>query len=135
MEELILLKCGVEKTPESPLDCKDIKPVHPKGNQSWIFIGGNDAEAEAPILWSPDAKNCLIWKDPDAGKDWRQEKQGTSRGWDGGMASPTPWTWVWVSSRDWWCTGQPGMLQSMELQRDGHEWVTELNWTGKQLSF
>ena len=68
----------LEKMPESPLDCKEIQPVHPKGNRSWIFIGWTDAEAEAPILWPPDAKNWLIWKDPDAGKDWRQEGKGTT---------------------------------------------------------
>ena len=73
VEELMLLNCGFE---ESPLDCKEIKPVNPKGNQSWIFIGTADAEAETPILWPPDAKNWLIWKDPDAGKDWRQEEKG-----------------------------------------------------------
>ena len=67
----------LEKTLESPLDCKEIYPVNPKGNQSWIFIGRTDAEAEAPILWPPDAKNWLIRKDPDAGKDWRQEEKGT----------------------------------------------------------
>ena len=66
----------LEKTLESPLDCKEIQPVHPKGNQSWIFTGRTDAEAETPILWSPDVKNWLIWKDPDAGKDWRQEEKG-----------------------------------------------------------
>ena len=66
----------LEKTLESPLDCKEIKPVHPKGNKSWIFIGRTDATAEAPIIWLPDAKNWLIGKDPDAGKDWRQEKKG-----------------------------------------------------------
>ena len=66
------------KTLESPLDCKKIQPVHPKGNQSWIFIGRTDAEAETPTLWPPDAKNWLIWKDPDAGKDWRQEGKGTT---------------------------------------------------------
>ena len=66
----------LEKTVESPLDCKEIQPVHPKGNQSWIFIGRTDAEAGTPILWSPDAMNWLIWKDPDAGKDWRQEEKG-----------------------------------------------------------
>ena len=66
----------LEKILESPLDCKEIKPVNPKGNQSWIFTGRTDAEAEAPMLWSPDAKNWLIWKDPDAGKDWRQEEKG-----------------------------------------------------------
>jgi len=72
----MLLNCGVglEKTLESPLDCKEIKPVNPKGGQSWIFIGRTDAEAETQILWPPDAKNWLIVKDPDAGKDWRQEK-------------------------------------------------------------
>ena len=66
----------LEKTFESPLYCKDIKAVNPKGNQSWLFIGRTDAEAEAPILWPPDAKSQLVTKDPDAGKDWRQEKKG-----------------------------------------------------------
>ena len=66
----------LETTLESPLDCKEIQPVHPKGNQSWIFIGRTDAEAETPILWPPDMKNWLIWKDPDAGKDWRREEKG-----------------------------------------------------------
>ena len=61
---------------ESPLDCKEIQPVHPKGDQSWVFIGGTDVEAETPILWPPHAENWLIWKDPDAGKDWRQEEKG-----------------------------------------------------------
>ena len=68
----------LEKALESPLDCKEIQPVHPKGNQSWIFIGRTDAETEAPILWPPDAKSWLIGKDPDAGKDWRQEEKGTT---------------------------------------------------------
>ena len=68
----------LEKTLESPLDCKEIKPVNPKGNQSWIITGRTDAETEAPILWPPDAKKCLIIKDPDAGKDWSQEKKGTT---------------------------------------------------------
>ena len=66
----------LEKTLESPLDCKEIQPVHPKGDQSWIFFGRTDVEAETPIFWPPDVKNCLIWKDPDAGKDWRQEEKG-----------------------------------------------------------
>ena len=68
----------LEKALESPLDCMEIQPVHLKGNQSWIFIGRTDAEAEAPILWPPDVKSWLIWKDPDAGKDWRQEEKGTT---------------------------------------------------------
>ena len=66
----------LEKTLESPLDSKDIHPVHPKLNQSWIFTGRTDTEAETPVLWPPDAKSWLIWKDPDAGKDWRQEEKG-----------------------------------------------------------
>ena len=68
----------LEKTHESPLDCKEIKPVYPKGDQSWIFIGRTDVKAETPILWLPDAKNWLIGKDPDAGKDWRWEEKGTT---------------------------------------------------------
>ena len=113
----------LEKTLESPLDSKEIQPVHPKGNQSWIFTGRTDAEAETPILWPPDAKNLLIGKDPDAGGE------ENDRGRDGWMASPTWWTWVWVNSRNWWWTGRPGMLQSTGSQRVGHDWVTELNWT------
>ena len=72
----MLLNCGAGEDFESPLDSKEIKPVHPKGIQSWIFIGRTDAEAETLILWPPDAKYWLIWKDPDAGKDWRREEKG-----------------------------------------------------------
>ena len=68
----------LEKTLESPLDCKEIQPVHPKGNQSWIFMGRTDAEAETAILWPPDVMNWLFWKDPDAGRDWGQEEKGTT---------------------------------------------------------
>ena len=83
----------LEKTLESPLDCKEIQPINPKRNQFWIFILRTDAEVEAPILWPSDA-NWLIGKDPDSGQDWRQEEKGTDRGWDGWMASLTQWTWV-----------------------------------------
>ena len=69
----------LKKTLENPLDCKEIQSVHPKGDQSWVFIGRIDAEAETPILWPPDVKNWLIWKDPDAGKDWKQEEKGWQR--------------------------------------------------------
>ena len=68
----------LEKTLESPLDCKEIQPVHPKGDQSWVLIERTDVEAETPILWPPDMKSWLIWKDPDAGKDWGQEEKGTT---------------------------------------------------------
>ena len=68
----------LEKTLESPLDCKKIQLVHPKGDQSWVFIGGTDVEAETPIIRPPDVESWLIWKDPDAGKDWRQEEKGTT---------------------------------------------------------
>ena len=118
----------LEKTLESPLDCKEIQPVHPNGNQFWIFIGRTDVDAETPILWPPLAKSWLIGKDLDAGKDWKQEEKGMT-GWDGWMASLTQWTWVWVSSGSWWWTGSPCVLQSMGLQTVGHNWVTELNWT------
>ena len=117
----------LEKTLESPLDCKEIQPVHPKGNRSWIFIGRTDVEAETPILWPPDVKSWLIGKDPDSGKDWRQEEKGTTREWDGCMASFTLWTWVWASFGTCWWTGKPGVLQSMGSQRVGYDWATELS--------
>ena len=126
-KELMLLNCGVGKTLESVLDCKEIQPVHPKGNQSWIFIGRTDAEAETPILWPPDVKNWLTGKDPDAGKD-KAGGEGDYREWDGWMASPTQWRWVWVNSRSWWWTQWPAVLRSMGSWRAGHDWATELNW-------
>ena len=118
----------LEKTLESPLDCKEIQPVHPKGDQSWVFIRRTDVETETLILWPCNSKCWLIWKDRDAGKDGEQGGEGDDRGWDGWMASPTRWTWVWVSLGNWWWTGKPGVLQSIGLQRVGHHWVTELNW-------
>ena len=111
---------------ESPLDCKEIQPVNPKGSQSWIFIERTDAEAETPILWPPNEKNWFIGKDPNPGKDWRQEEKGMT---EEEMASLTRWTWVWVSCGSWWWTGKPCVLQSIGLQRVGHDSVTGLNWT------
>ena len=124
----------LEKTLESPLDCKKIQPVHPKGNQSWIFIGRADAEEEALILWPPDVKNWLIAKDPDAGKYWRQEEKGMTEDEMGWMASPTLRLWIWANSGSWLWTGRPGMLQSMVLLRVRHDWVIELNWTTEFLT-
>ena len=118
----------LEKTLESPMDCKEIQPVHPKGNQSWIFIGRTDAEAEAPILWLPDGKNWLIWKRPWGWERLKAGGEGDDRGWDSWMASLTWCTWVWASSRNWWRTGKPGVLQSMGSQRVRHDWATELNF-------
>ena len=120
----------VLKTLESPLDSKEIQPVHPKRNQSGIFIGRTDVETETPILWPPDVKNWLILKDPDAGKDWRQEEKQTTGGWHHRLNG----TWVWVSSGSWWWTGRPGMLQSMGSQRVGHDLASELNWRGNRCS-
>ena len=119
----------LEKTLESPLDCKEIQPVHPKGDQSWVFFGRTDAEAETPILWPSDVKSWLIWKDPDAGKDWGQEEKGTTEDEMVGWHHWLNWTWVWVNSRSWWWTGRPGVLRFMGSQRVRHDWATELNWT------
>ena len=106
----------LEKTLESPSDCKEIKPISLKGNQPWIFIGRTDVEAEAPILWPPDGKSWLIGKDPDARKDWGQEEKGTTKDEMVGWHPPTQWTWVWVNSGSSWWTGRPGMLWFMGSQ-------------------
>ena len=122
----------VLKTLESPLGSKEIQPVHPKGDQSWVFFGRTDVEAETPILWSPDAKNWLTGKDPDAGKDWRWKEKGTTEDEVGGITNSMDMNlWVWVNSGSWWRTGRPGMLQSMGSQRVRHDWAIELilNWT------
>ena len=122
----------LEKTLESPLDCKEIQPINPKGNQSWIFIGRTDAEAETPILWSLNVKNWLIEKTLILGEIEGQRRRG----------------WQWMGSLDgitdsmdlslnklwnWWWTGKPGVLQSMGSQRVGHDWATELNWNNINL--
>ena len=129
----------LEKTLESPLDCKEIQPVHPKGNQSWVFTGRTGAEAETPILWQPHAKSWLTGKDPDAGKDWRQEEKGTTEdemvGWhhqlsghefewtlgvgdgQGGLVCCSPWgrkesdTTEWLN---WMCMFQCSSLNSFQ---------------------
>ena len=106
----------LEKTLESPLDCKEIKPVNAKGNQPWIFFGRTDANVEAPIFWPPDVKRWFIWEHPDSGKDWGQEEKGTTE-------DEMVWWYhqlngqVWASSGRWCRTGKPGVLQSMASQR------------------
>ena len=117
----------LEKTLERPLDCKEIQPVHPEGDKSWVFIGRTDAEAETPILWPPHAKELTHWKRPWC-CEGLEAGEGDNRGWDGWMASPTPWAWVWVNSKSLWWTGGPGVLRFMGSQRVGHDWATELNW-------
>ena len=121
----------LNKTLESPLGSKEIQPVHPK-DQSWVLNGRTDVEAETPILWPPDAKNWLIIKDPDAGKDWKWEEKGTTEDEVGGITNSMDLSsWVWVNSKSWWWTGRPGVLQSTGSQRFKHDWAAELvlNWT------
>ena len=90
------------KTLESPLDCKETQPVHPKGNQSWLFIGKTDAEAETAILLATWWEELTHWKRPWCWEGLGAGGKDVDRGWDGWMASPTQWTWVWVNSRSWW---------------------------------
>ena len=113
----------LEKTLERPLNCK-IKPINPKGNQSWIFIGRTDAKA--PILWPPTwCKELTHWIRPWCWERLKAGGEAGDRGWDGWRASPNRWTWVWASSRSWWWTGKPGVLQSMESQ----SWTQLSDWT------
>ena len=119
----------LEKTLECPLDCKEIKQVHPKGNQSWIFIGRTGAEVEIAILWPPDQRTDSCEKTLMLGKTEGGRRRGWQRmRWLDGITNSM--AWVWVNSRSWWWTGKPGVLQSMGWQRIGLNWVIErLNWT------
>ena len=114
----------LEMTLESPLDNEEIQPVHPTGNQSWVVIGRTDAEAETPIIWPPNVKNWLTWKDPDAGKDWRQKEKGMTGdemvGWYHRLSG------VWVNFGSWWWMGRPDVLQSMGCK--GSDMTERLNW-------
>ena len=118
----------LEKTLESPLDCKEIQPVHPKGGQSWVLIGRTDVEAETNTL-ATSCEELTHWKRPWCWERLTAGGEGDNRGWDGWMASLTQWTWVWVDSGSCWWTGRPGVLWFMGSQRVRHDWVTELNWT------
>ena len=117
----------LEETLESPLDCKKIQPVHPKGDQPWVFIGRTNAEAEIPILWPSHVKSWLIWKDPDARRDQGQEDKGTTEDEMAGWHHQLDGHWVWGNSGSWWWTGKPGVLRFMGSQRVRHGWATELN--------
>ena len=112
----------LEKTLEHPLEHQEIKPVNPKGNQPWIFIGWTDAEAPVLWLWCEEPTH---WKRPWYWERLRAGEEGDNRRWDGWMASWTQWTWVWANSGRWWRTGKFGVLQSMGPQRVGHDWATE----------
>ena len=118
----------LQKTPESPLDCKEIQPVHPEGSQFWVSTGRTDAKAETPVVWPPHAvfthwKRPWFWEGVGAGGE------GDDRGWGGWMASLTRWAWVWVNSGSCWWAGRPDVLRFTGSQRVGHGWATELNWT------
>ena len=117
----------LEKTLESPLDCKEIQPVHPKGDQSWIFIGRTDVEAATPILWPSDAKNWLIWKDPDAGKDWRWEEKGMTEnemgGWHHRLNGHESEQTLGVGD------GQGGLACCSPWGRNESDMTERLNWT------
>ena len=116
------------KTLESPLDCKEIQPVHSTGHQPWVFFGRSDAKAETPLLchlmWRVDSleRTLMMGRIVD-------RRKGDDGGWDGWMASPTQWTWVWVNSGRWWWTGRPGMLRFNGWQRISHNWVNDLIWS------
>ena len=125
----MLLNCGAEEDSlrvpwtERRSNQSILKKINPK-----YSLVGLMPKLKFPILWPRNAKrSCIIGKDPGARKDWRQEEEGTTE--DEMVGSPTWWTWVWANSGSWWWTGRPGMLQSMALQRVGHDWATELNWT------
>ena len=125
----------LEKTLESPLDCKEIQPVHSKEDQPWCPLEGMMlTKAETPVLWPPHVKSWLIGKDSDAGRDWGQEEKGMTEDEMAGMASLARWMWVWVNSGRGWWTGRPGTLRFMGSQRVGYNWATKLNWTEVSIS-
>ena len=121
----------LENTLESPLDCKEIKPVCAK-IQSWIFIGRTDTEAETTILW----EELTLWKRPWCWERLKAGGEGDNKGWVCWIASPTQWIWVCASSGSWWWTERPGVLHSTGSQRVIHDWVDwiELNWLGFKIS-
>ena len=131
-EELMLLNCGVGEDLESFLDCQEIQPVHPKGDQSWVFNGRTDVQVKLQyfghLMWRADSLEKTLMLGGIAGR--RRRERQRMRCW---MVPPTQGTRVWVDSCSWCWTGRPGMLPFMGSQRVGHDWVTELNWMGRGL--
>ena len=129
----MLLNCGVGEDSWVSLGLQeDIKAVHPKGNQSWIFIGRTDCWSWNSNILATWCEELTPWKRPWCWERLKARGEGDVRGWDGWMASLTHWTWVWINSRCWWWTGRPGVLQFIGSQRVGHDWATELTeliWT------
>ena len=115
----------LKKALESPLDCKEIQPVHPKGNQSWCSLEGLMLKLKLQNFGHLMQK-LTQWKRPWCWERFKAGGEGDDRGWAGSEASPSLWTWVWVSSGSWWWTGRPGVLHSQRVRQD---WVTELNWS------
>ena len=130
-KELVLLNCGVGEDSWESLGLQGDPTVHPKGDQSWVFIGRTDAEAETPILWPTHAKSWLVGKDPDAGRDWGQQEKGTT---EDEMARWHHQLDGHVNSGSWLWTGRPGVLWFMGSQRVTHDWLIELNWTELELN-
>ena len=118
----------LEKTPESPLDCKEIQPVHSKGDSPGCSLEGLLLKLKL-LYFATSCEELTHCKRPWCWEGLGAGGEGDDRGWDGWMASPTRWTWVWVDSGSWWWPGRPGVLRFMGLQRVGHDWATELNWT------
>ena len=120
----------LEKTLESPLDCLEIQPVHSKGNQSWVFFGRTDVEAEPPIFWPPDVKSWLIWKDPDAGKDWRKRRGWQRTRWLDGITNSMDMSLSKLWS--WWWTGKPAVLQVQGVAKN-RTWLSDWTEGGYQI--
>ena len=118
----------LEKTLESPLDCKEIQPVHPKEMSPGCSLEGLMLKLKLQYFGHP-CEELTHWKRPWCWEGLGAGGKRDDRGWDGWMTSPTRWTWVWVNSGSWWWTGRPGVLRFMGSQRVGHDWATELNWT------